>query len=389
MNYNFDKIIDRKDTDSLKYGGLKERYGCENLLPMWIADMDFAVAPEIVKALADRVQHAVFGYTFASDDYFNAIINWQKRRHNFEITKNEICFVSGIVKGLAFAVDCFTRENDKIIIQPPVYQPFFIVPTSHNRQIVANPLIFDGEQYKMDFAGLENIASQNDCKMLILSNPHNPGGRVWNREELALLAEICHKHNILVVSDEIHSDLTFGKHVHIPFATVSDLAAQNSITFNSPSKTFNIAGFASSYSIIKNENLRKKFHKYLEISELCNGTIFQYLIVQAAYNNCENWLEELKTYIWENIMFADRFLKNNIPQIKTVIPHASFLLWLDCRALQLKQNQLVALFTNKAELALNNGAMFGEQGEGFMRLNIGCPRSVLAAALEKLGKAIK
>jgi len=389
MTYNFDEIIDRQGTDSLKYGGLKERYGCSKLLPMWIADMDFAVAPEIIKALTDRVQHAVFGYTFAPADYYNAIIGWQKRRHNFEISRDEICFVSGIVKGIAFAVDCFTQENDKIIVQPPVYQPFFIIPNSHNRQIVTNPLIFDGEQYKMDFAGLEKIASQNDCKMLILSNPHNPGGRVWTREELARLAEICHKYNILVVSDEIHSDLTFGEHVHIPFATVSDIAAQNCITFNAPSKTFNIAGFASSYSIIKNEILRKKFHKFMEISELCNATIFQYLVVQAAYNNCENWLEELKTYIWGNVLFADDFLKKNIPQIKTVIPQASFLLWLDCRALQLPQNQLVSLFTDRAELALNDGTMFGEQGEGFMRLNIGCPRSVLAQALERLKMALE
>lgn len=388
MKYNFDKIIDRQGTDSLKYGELEERYGCKNLLPMWIADMDFAVAPEIVKALTDRVQHAVFGYTFASGEYYSAIINWQKRQHNFDVAKEEICFVAGIVKGIAFAVDCFTQENDKIIIQPPVYQPFFGIPHSHNRQIVTNPLIFDGHQYKMDFAGLEKIAAQNDCKMLILSNPHNPGGRVWTREELALLAEICYKYNILIISDEIHSDLTFGKHIHIPFAAVSEIAAKNSIIFNAPSKTFNVAGFASSYSIIKNTETRRRFHKYMEISELCNGNIFAYLVVQAAYNHCLAWLEELKTYIWENVMFADDFLKNNIPQIKTVIPQASFLLWLDCRTLQLAQNQLVSLFTDKAELALNDGTMFGEQGKGFMRLNIGCPRTVLAEALERLKKAI-
>ena len=388
MTYNFDKIIDRRGTDSLKYGGLKERFGCNNLLPMWIADMDFQAAPEIIKALTDRIQHAVFGYTFASDDYYNAIIDWQKRRHNFEVAQEEICFVSGIVKAIALAVDCFTHEGDKIIIQPPVYQPFFIIPTSHNRQIVTNPLLFNGEQYEMDFENLEKIAATNDCKMLILSNPHNPGGRVWTRQELVRLAEICHKYNILVVSDEIHSDFPFGQHVHIPFATVSDIAAQNCITFNAPSKTFNIAGFASSYSIIKNEENRKKFRKYLEISELCNGTIFQYLIVQAAYNHCENWLEELKTYIWENVIFTDNFFKKNIPQIKIVIPQASFLLWLDCRALQLTQNQLVSLFTDKAELALNDGTMFGEQGNGFMRLNIGCPRAILTEALQRLQKAV-
>jgi cystathionine beta-lyase len=388
MAYNFDKIIERKGTDALKYGVLKERYGRDDLLPLWVADMDFAAPPELVKALTDRVQHGIFGYTFASDDYYNAIINWQKNRHHFDVQKEEISFVPGVVKGIAFAIDCFTKSGDKIIIQPPVYHPFRIIPTLHHREVVNNPLVFNGTQYEINFEHLEFLAKTEDCKMLILSNPHNPGGRVWTKEELKRVAEICHKHNILVVADEIHADLALNGHTHTPYASVSELAAQNSITLLAPSKTFNIAGIVSSYSVIKNVEIRTKFHSYLTRSELEDGTIFAYLALQVAYNEGAAWLDELKTYLWNNILFVDEFLKKNIPQLKVVFPEASFLLWLDCSGLQLPQNELVNLFVNKAKLALNDGEMFGAEGIGFMRMNIGCPRATLEKALEMLKNAV-
>ncbi len=387
-NYNFDQIIERTNTDSFKYGALEKLYGRKDLIPMWVADMDFLSPPAVIRALIDRAQHGTYGYTFASDRYYNSIINWQKKQHQWDVKKEELCFIPGIVKGIAFVISQFSNEGDKIIIQPPVYHPFRIVTQSHNREVVTNPLLFDGKQYKMDLKGLQKITEKEDCKILILSNPHNPGGRVWNKEELAELAEICYEKKILVISDEIHSDLPFNGYKHIPFASVSEKAEQNSITFNAPSKTFNIAGIVSSYSIVKNKEIREKFYHYLQINDLGEGTIFAYLALQAAYENGEDWLSELKEYIWGNIQFVDEYLKKHIPQIKAIIPEASFLLWLDCRELDLSQKELNSLFVNKARLALNDGTMFGKEGTGFMRMNIGCPRSIVEKALEQLKEAV-
>lgn len=385
--YNFDQIINRENTDSLKYGVLKERFGRNDLLPLWVADMDFKSPPELVDALVKRAQYGIFGYPFASKEYYQAIINWQKKYHQWEVVQEEISYVPGIVKGIAFALEVFSEKGDQIIIQPPVYHPFRIIPTLHEREVVYNPLILEDGQYKMDFEGLEKLIT-GKCKILLLSNPHNPGGRVWSKEELKKLAEICYKHKVLVISDEIHSDLVLNGNKHIPFASVSTEAEQNSITFNAPSKTFNIAGIVTSYSIIKNEKIRESYHKYLVSNELNDGTIFAYLALQMAYEKGEAWLTELKTYIEGNIQYVTDYLQKNIPQIKVMIPEASFLLWLDCRGLNLSQKELTSLFVNKAHLALNDGAMFGKEGTGFMRMNIGCPRSTLEKALHQLQEAV-
>ncbi|WP_128332038.1 MalY/PatB family protein [Apibacter sp. HY039] len=385
--YNFDQIINRKNSDSLKYGVLKDRFGRDDLLPLWVADMDFLSPPEITQALAQRVEEGVFGYSYASSDYYQSIINWQKKQHQWEVKKEEISYIPGVVKGIAFVLEVFSEKDDQIIIQPPVYHPFRIISSLHDREVINNPLIFNGEQYQMDIDGLEKLITHK-TKILILSNPHNPGGRVWSKEELTRLAEICYKHKVLVISDEIHSDLVLYGKKHIPFASVSEEAAQNSITLNAPSKTFNIAGIVTSYSIIKNKQLREKYHKYLISSELNDGTIFAYLALQAAYEKGEDWMIELKAYLEKNIKFVDEYLKKNIPQIKAIIPEASFLLWLDCRDLNLTQAQLTSLFINEAHLALNDGAMFGKEGKGFMRLNIGCPQSVLEKALQQLKESV-
>lgn len=385
--YNFDQIVDRKGTNALKTDALKPRYGNADLIPLWVADMDFLSPPAIGEAIIERAKHGVFGYTCPSQSYYDAIINWVNRRHDWKIEQEWISFIPGIVKGIAFVLDCFTTKEQKVIIQPPVYHPFRIIPTLHHREIVNNQLILEAGQYKIDFDGLKK-AIDTSCRVLILCNPHNPGGRVWSRQELIDIAEICYDNNILVISDEIHSDLAFGSHKHIPFASVSEKAAQNSITFMAPSKTFNIAGIVSSFSIIPNKELRDKFHTYLESSELNDGHIFAYLALEAAYNHGEEWLDEAKEYIWGNITFVDNYLKENIPQIKAIIPEASFLIWLDCSQLGLSQKELVSLFINDAKLALNNGVMFGGGGEGFMRMNVGTARSVLAKALDNLKKAI-
>ncbi|MDR2121724.1 MAG: pyridoxal phosphate-dependent aminotransferase [Flavobacteriaceae bacterium] len=386
--YNFDQIIERRNTDSFKYEVLERLYGRKDLIPLWVADMDFLSPPAVIQALVERSQYGVYGYTFASDQYYDSIINWQKKRHQWDVKREELCFIPGIVKGIAFAINAFSKEGDKIIIQPPVYHPFRIVTQSHKRRLVTNPLRFDGKQYTMDMEGLDRLTDREDCRILIFSNPHNPGGRVWNKEELIQLAEICYEKNILVISDEIHSDLVFNGYKHIPFASVSEKAAQNSITFNAPSKTFNIAGIVSSYSIVKNEELRKEFYNFLKINDLDGGTIFAYLALQEAYEKGEDWLEELKEYLWGNIQFVNDYLQKNIPKIKAIIPEASFLLWLDCKELNLSQKELNSLFVDKARLALNDGVMFGTEGIGFMRMNIGCPRSILEKALTQLKEAI-
>lgn len=386
--YNFDQIIDRRGTNALKTDVLKERYGSEDLMPLWVADMDFLSPPAVTEAIIERAKHGLFGYTCPSQEYYNSIINWVKRSHDWTLDQQWITFIPGIVKGIAFVIDCFSTKEDHVIIQPPVYHPFRIIPSLHQRKVVDNPLVLEAGQYKMDLSDLKKRIDTSS-KILILCNPHNPGGRVWTKEELADLAEVCYDNGILVISDEIHSDMAFENNKHVPFASVSEKAAQNSITFMAPSKTFNIAGIVSSYSIIPNDKIRTKFNNYLKSSELEEGHIFAYLAAQAAYEKGEEWLTEAKDYIWGNIQFVDQFLKTNIPQIKAMIPEASFLVWLDCRELNLTQKDLVSLFVKDAKLALNDGTMFGKGGEGFMRLNVGSPRSVIEKALNNLKAAIK
>jgi len=385
--FNFDQIIDRKGTNALKTDVLKERFGKEDLIPLWVADMDFLSPPAITEAIIERAKHGIFGYTCPCQGYFDAIIHWLDNYHDWKIRQEWIDFIPGIVKGIAFVIDCFSEGKDSVIIQPPVYHPFSIVPTLYHRPVVHNNLVLEAGHYKMDFEDLKNKIDTS-CKILILCNPHNPGGRVWTKQELSDLADICYDNNILVISDEIHSDLVYEGHKHTPFASVSDKAAEISITFMAPSKTFNIAGIVSSFSVIPNEKLRVRFHDYLKRSELNEGHLFAYIAAWAAYEKGGEWLKEVKEYLWGNIQLVDSFLRENIPQIKTMIPEASFLVWLDCRGLNLSQKDLVSLFVNDAHLALNDGVMFGPGGKGFMRMNIGSPRSVIEKALFNLKSAI-
>ncbi|MDR0734035.1 MAG: PatB family C-S lyase [Dysgonamonadaceae bacterium] len=385
--YNFDEVIDRKGTCASKTDMLKRLYGREDLIALWVADMDFRCGDFITDALLERVQKGIFGYTYASDGYFDAIAEWLKKQHQWAVKREWLSYIPGVVKGIAFCVNHFTKQGDKVIIQPPVYHPFRLVPQHHSRQVVNNPLIEEYGKYRMDLEGLKNRIDK-DCKMLILCNPHNPVGIIWDKETLRELAHICAENNILVVSDEIHADMGLFGHRHLPFATVSQEAADNSITFMAPSKTFNIAGIVSSYSIVPNPQIRESFYRYLHAGELGDGTVFAYTATEAAYRNGADWMRQMLDYVEGNILFTDRFLKENIPQIKAVVPEASFLVWLDCRELGLKQSDLVSLFVDKARLALNDGEMFGEGGTGFMRLNVGCSRVVLKRALGQLEAAL-
>ncbi len=388
MKYNFDEIIDRSSSHCVKINRLKAVFGRDDLIPLWVADMDFLSPPAITEALVERTRHGIFGYTVPFDGYYQSIINWLKKRHDYQVTRNEITFVPGVVKGFAFAIEIFTQENDKIIIQPPVYHPFRIVPEALNRQVINNPLILEDGKYKIDFEGLKKIIAENDCKMLIFCSPHNPVGRIWNDDELKQLAEICYDNNILVISDEIHSDLILPGFKHTPFATVSEKAKGNSITLMAPSKTFNIAGIVSSFAIIHNKELKNKYMNYLTPRELDQGTIHALVATEAAYNQGAEWLDQALEYIQKNIDFVENYLKENIPQIKVIKSEATFLVWLDCRDLNLTQKELVNLFVNKAKLALNDGTVFGKEGEGFMRLNVGTPLSNIEKALNNLKKAI-
>lgn len=386
-HYNFDQLIERRGTDCVKVDSLKERFGRPDLVPLWVADMDFRTPAFIVEALKKRCEHEIFGYTFASDEYYNAIIQWVEKLHHWQVEREWLSYIPGIVKGIGFVLQCFTQPRDKVIIQPPVYHPFRIVPESMHREVVYNPLKMVNGMYEMDFENLEEVIDEQ-CKILILCNPHNPGGIVWKKESLARLAEICAKHAILVISDEIHGEMAYPQYIHYPFASVSDAAANNSITFMAPSKTFNIAGIVTSYSIIPNENLRNKFYSFMEAGEFNDGTIFAYEATKAAYTYGADWLQQLLAYIKENVDFVDTYLKANLPEIKVYLPQASFLIWLDCRGLKLNQPELVSLFMDKAGLLLNDGSMFGVEGEGFMRMNVGCPRSVLDSALHALKEAV-
>ncbi len=388
MQYNFDEIVDRSNTDCVKLEKMKALFGRDDLIPLWVADMDFKSPPAISRALEERVAHGIYGYTLPSGAYTRSIVEWLDRHHRWQVDPGHINFVPGVVKGFAFAIDEFTEKGDKVIIQPPVYHPFRIVTRSLGREVVNNPLILEEGQYRMDFEGLREILSKERCKMLILCNPHNPGGRVWSARELEELAEICHAHDVLVVSDEIHSDMALAGHRHIPFATVSPEAEAISLTLMAPSKTFNIAGIVSSFAVIPNKEIRERYLAYLEPRELQQGTLFAFAATRAAYEECDDWLRQMLDYVEENVRFVDEFLREHIPAIKAMIPEASFLVWLDCRQLGLSQRNLVSLFVDKAGLALNDGTMFGSEGQGFMRLNVGTSRLILEKALNNLKNAL-
>lgn len=387
--YDFDQVIERRGSGALKYDALDERYGKSDLLPLWVADMDFATPDFIVDALKERLEHPVFGYTLEPENYWPTVQQWIASHHNWQVEREWLTFIPGIVKGIGLAVNCFVKPDEKVIIQPPVYHPFRLTPQGNGREVVFNPLIEKSDgTYAMDFEGLAEVADEK-CRMLILSNPHNPAGLVWDAETLRRLAHFCTERNILVISDEIHCDMTLNGHKHTPFASVSKEAAACSITFGAPSKTFNIAGIVSSYAIVPNPELRNRFYPWLAANELNEPTLFAPIATIAAFTQGENWRRQMLRYVESNVEFVIEYCAAHIPAIKPLRPQASFLIWLDCRALGLTQRELVDLFVNKAHLALNDGEIFGKEGIGFMRLNVGCPRATLRQAMEQLKAAIE
>lgn len=387
MDYNFDEVVCRKQTDALKLEALAPRWGRTDLLPMWVADMDFKTPPFIVEVMKKRMECEVFGYTARPESWYEAIISWQARRHQWTITKEMISFVPGVVPALAMAVQSFTERGEKVMIQQPVYNPFAQVVRNNHRELVNCPLELKDGQYHINFEVFEEKIK--GCKLFLFCHPHNPGGRVWTREELQKVAAICAQNNVIVVADEIHADLTLPPYQHIPFATVSEEAAQNSVVFASPSKAFNMAGLATSYAVIANPTLRRRFESYVEGNELAAGNVFAFNTVVAAYNKGEEWLQQMLNYVQGNVDEVIHYIEKYIPQLKVIVPQASYLVFINFSALQLSQKEIVALCTDKAHLALNDGAIYGEEGKGYMRINLACPRSVVKQALIQLKEAVR
>ena len=386
--YDFDKIIERRGSGAIKCDALEKFFGKDDLIPMWVADMDFETPDFITEALMERMKHPIFGYTSEPAEYRPAICDWIAEHHGWEVKSEWLSYIPGIVKGIGMVINVFMKEDEKVIIQPPVYHPFRLVPQKNHREVVLNPLReLPGGGYEMDFENLEAVCDDK-CRILILSNPHNPAGIVWPRETLERLASFCHSRGIIVISDEIHCDMALFGNRHIPFASVSPEAAACSITFGAPSKTFNIAGIVSSYSVVPNDSLRHRFHEWMEANEMNAAPLFSPIATIAAFRKGEEWRKQMLEYVEGNINFLTDYCREKMPEIKPLRPQASFLVWLDCRSLGLDHDQLIDLFINKAGLALNDGEMFNPGGQGFMRLNVGTPRTILKSALDRLRKAI-
>jgi len=387
MMWNFDEQVNREGTNCIKYDLRAETFGVKDVIPMWVADMDFKTPDFIVKALQQRLEHEIFGYTLRPAEYFSSIRDWQKTRHNWAIEKEWICFCPGIVPALNLCTLAFTQPGDSIIVQPPVYFPFFSAVESHGRKLVYNRLLEVKGNWVMDYDSL--IASIDaSTKMIMISNPHNPVGRAWSPEELQKLADICLKNNILVISDEIHCDLVLPGFVHTPFASLSEEIADITITCIAPSKTFNMAGFSTSSVIISNPSLRRTFSRIIENLHVGNGNIFGTTASIAAYTYGHDWLNALLEYIDKNIDFVDDYCKKMIPEIVPAKPEATYMIWLDCRKSGITGQELTNFFVRSAGIGMNEGSTFGPGGEGFMRMNIATTHQTVIKAMEQIEKAV-
>jgi cystathionine beta-lyase len=387
MQFNFDKRVNRENTDCYQYDLRKKYFGTDDVIPMWVADMDFKAPEFITAAMKKRLDHGIYGYSFRPASFYESVIKWLKTRHRWKIKKEWIEFSPGIVPALNLAVLAFTSPGDKIIVQPPIYFPFFSAIKNHGRIVVNNQLRLRDGRYYMDYKDLESKIDSR-VKMMILCSPHNPTGNVWTRKELEELAEISLRNNIIILSDEIHCDLVFSGHRHIPTASLGKDIAGNTMTLIAPSKTFNLAGLSTSVVISSNKKLLSRFSEVLDHVHVGSGNIFGDIATEAAYNSGHEWLKQLMDYLQGNLDFAVNYLSRNIPLIKPVIPEATYLLWLDCRKLGMNSRQLKKFLIEKAKLGLSDGPAFGKGGSGFQRMNIGCPREKLKMALHRLNKAI-
>jgi cystathionine beta-lyase len=400
MLFCLDDEIDRKGTNSVKWEFFVKRegipqleysdrsFGPDRIIPMWVADMDFCTAEPIVHALVERAKHGIFGYSAPTQTFHESIADWMGKRQGWQIEADWICHSPGVVPALNMMVQTFTEQGDGVLIQPPVYHPFPMAIENNSRKVVANPLTLTQNGYRMDFMDLERRISDQNIKMAILCHPHNPVGRVWTREELQRFGEICLANDILVVSDEIHGDLIYSHVDFHPFATLGSDFEQHSITCTAPSKTFNLAGLHSSNIIIPNKKLREQFNLTLRNNGLTGLGTFGIVALEAAYSHGEGWLDEVMSYIEENYYYLEEYCREYLPEVRVIKPEGTYLVWLDCRALGLDNDDLEQLMLNEARVYLDEGYIFGEEGAGFERINIACPRSLLKEALERIRSAV-
>ncbi|MEE1269283.1 MAG: MalY/PatB family protein [Treponema sp.] len=384
MNYDFDTVTDRKNTNAIKYDLAKKRGKPEDAVSLWVADMDFPTAPCIQKVVAEKAAHGIWGYSRPDNRYYDALKKWYKERHNFEVQNEWVVNTPGVCFALATAIKAFTNEGESVLIQKPVYYPFFNIINSLQRKVVNSSLILKNNHYEIDFDDFERKIVQENVKMFILCSPHNPGGRVWTKQELQKISEICLAHNVLVVSDEIHSDITFGSNVHTVYGSLSEQALKNSIICTAPSKSFNLAGLQFSNIFIADEKLRKAFSEELDKTGYDEPSVFGIVAATAAYSEGADWFDSVKSYIWENILFAKKYIEENAPQIKVLVPEGTYLLWLDFSKTGLSDSEINDRVLNKAKVWLDSGSMFGKEGEKFQRINCATPRIILEDALKRI-----
>ncbi len=388
MEYDFDKIIDRHGTGSLKFDCAERRGKSKDLLPLWVADMDFPVPDEVVDALVNRSRHAIFGYTEPTDSYFEAVTGWLENHHGWKTNPRWYVLTPGVVFALAAAVCAFTEPGESVIIQQPVYYPFSEVVNDNGRKLVNCPLVYSNGAYSIDFDAFEHAVEQEDVKLFLLCNPHNPGGRVWSRDELRRLGDICNRHGVVVVSDEIHADFNRPGYEHVVYASLGEEYAQNSITCTSPGKTFNMASLQVSNIIIPNQKLRRTFRHSKTAFGYSQMNALGLAATEAAYKYGESWFLQLKEYLEGNYVFLKSFIEERLPQLTNVELGSTYLAWIDCRALGLDDNGLKHLVEDGAKLWLDMGDVFGPDGSGFIRINFATQRSVLEQALEQLESAV-
>lgn len=384
MKYDFDKITDRTHTNAIKYDLAKRRNKPEDALSLWVADMDFPTAPCVQKAVAEKAAHGIFGYSRPDERYYSALKKWFAERHNYEIQDEWVVNTPGVCFALASAVKAFTKEGESVLVQKPVYYPFFNTIKALNRKVVNSPLVLKNGHYEINFEDFEAKIVSENVKMFILCSPHNPGGRVWKKEELQRISEICLKHNVLVVSDEIHSDIVFEGSRHTVYGSLSEAAAENSIICTAPSKSFNLAGLQFSNIIIPNAKLRIAFQREVDRTGYDEPSLMGIVAATAAYSEGGEWFDAARDYIWKNIQFASSYIEENCPKIKVVIPEGTYLLWLDFSAFGLSDEEINERILNRAKVWLDNGKMFGDEGKFFQRINCATPRKILAEALERI-----
>ena len=385
MKYDFDEIIPRRGTNSYKW----DSAGDADVLPMWVADMDFRTAPPVVEALRKRVEHGIFGYVRVPDAYYAAVTNWFARRHDWQIEKEWIIYTTGVVPALSAVIKALTVPGDKVMVQTPVYNCFFSSIRNNGCGMITNPLIYRNGTYQINFADLEQKAADPNVKVLLLCNPHNPAGRVWTKQELTRIGDICIRNNVWVVADEIHCELVFPGHTYIPFASISQEFLMHSVTCTSPSKAFNLAGLQIANIISADTDIRTKIDKAINVNEVCDVNPFGVEALRAAYNDSEEWLEELKQYLFDNYIYLRAYFSEYLPEFPVSMLEGTYLVWVDCSVLNQSSDEIVKTLLEKEKLWVNEGSLYGEIGEGFIRINIACPRQQLIEGLNRLRRALK